>query len=100
MRTMIVGIAIILALVFGDSAYGALTARWRMSDELRNVTAPVNLVIYLPFEAQRYHTGQLRQYGTFAGRQEDGGILLARVSQEDLERLSRQFWIERMEIIQ
>ncbi|MQB01387.1 MAG: hypothetical protein GEU78_14030 [Actinobacteria bacterium] len=97
LRTMAVGIGTILVLVFGDYAYGTLTSSARIDGDPGD--APAEVIVHLPFEPQRYHVNELRNYGTYHRREDDGGVRLRSVSPRNLERLGRLFWIERVEIV-
>ena len=92
------GLALIGAVVFGQSLIGIATSASRLDPALHNATGPRNVVAVLSFTPERFHTERLAQYGVFAGR--DGAVNRVRlrmVSPDNLRRLANLVWIARVE---
>lgn len=87
-----------IVILFGQRAYGIVTASQRLDPSLRAATGPSNVVVVLDFMPERFHNERVAEYGVFAGR--DGAlnrIRLRMVSPENLRALSEVVWIARIE---
>ncbi|ODT82207.1 MAG: hypothetical protein ABS76_08065 [Pelagibacterium sp. SCN 64-44] len=93
------GLFLIWGIISGQSLAGWLTQSGRVADDIPR-QGPVNVVVALDFEPERFHNEQLGSYGVFSGR--DGDIKrfrLRNVSQKNLEALSQLVWISRIELL-
>jgi hypothetical protein len=96
--TLLVGVLLILLAVFGDDAYGAVTARGKVPPELARAGGPVHIEVELGFEPERYHLERLSGLGSYAGRAgNDRRIRLIRVTPANLQRIGQLFWVTRIE---
>ncbi|WP_127145540.1 hypothetical protein [Pelagibacterium montanilacus] len=94
------GILLIWLIISGQGLAGWLTSGDRVDPSLRT-GEPVNVVVVLDFDPERFHNEQLARYGVFSGR--DGGIRrfrLRNVSPENLDALAGLVWVERVEPMQ
>ncbi len=95
---LLAGVALIAAILFGQSLIGMATASGRLDSALRDTTAPVNVVVVMDFIPERFHTERLSAYGVFAGRDKTvNRVRLRMVSPENLRRLSRLVWVSTIE---
>lgn len=95
---VMIGVALIGLILFGQSFYGWATANSRLDPALRNPTGRSNVIVVLDFTPDRFHNERVSQYGTFAGR--DGAInrlRLRSVSPDKLQQLSMVPWVARIE---
>jgi hypothetical protein len=95
---ILAGILLIALVLFGQHAYGWLTAASRLDPTLRNATGPSNVIVVLGFMPDRFHNERISEYGVFAGR--DGGlnrIRLRMVTPQNLDRLASVPWVARIE---
>lgn len=98
LRSLLAGIVLLLAVLYGQPIYGLLTATERVDRRLLEATAPVDIVVVLPFQPERFHNERLAQYGVFSGRDRAiNRIRLRHVTPENLRRLAHLPWIERVE---
>ncbi len=96
-RRMMLGLLLLLLILFGQRLYGMATAQGRLDPALRGATGPVNVVVVLDFQPDRFHNERVSEYGVFAGR--DGAlnrIRLRMVSPEKLRGLAGIAWIARI----
>ena len=92
------GIALIAAILFGQTLVGMATATGRLDPALRTATTPVNVVVVMDFTPERFHTERLSTYGVFAGRDRAvNRVRLRMVSPENLRRLSGLVWVSAIE---
>jgi hypothetical protein len=92
------GVVLIAAVLFGQTLVGAATAAGRLDPALRDVSAPVNVVVVMDFVPERFHTERLSAYGVFAGRDKAvSRVRLRMVSPENLRRLAALVWVSRIE---
>lgn len=98
LRQLAAGILLLVAILFGQQVWGLLTSGGRIDPALRSATAPVDVVVVLPFQPERFHNERLALYGVFSGRDRAvNRIRLQRVSPENLRRLANLPWVERIE---
>jgi hypothetical protein len=65
---------------------------------LRDAPQPVDVVVVLAFQPERFHNERLAAYGVFGGRDRAvNRIRLQHVTPENLRRLARLAWVERIE---
>jgi hypothetical protein len=97
-RRMLLGLVLLLLILFGQRLYGMATVNGRLDPALRGVSGPVNVVVVLDFQPDRFHNERVSEYGVFAGR--DGAlnrIRLRMVSPDNLRELAGIAWIARIE---
>lgn len=95
---LLLGLLLLLLILFGQRLYGMATASARLDPVLRGAMGPVNVVVVLDFQPDRFHNERVSQYGVFAGR--DGAlnrIRLRMVSPDNLRNLAGIPWIARIE---
>ena len=95
---VMIGVALIVLILFGQSFYGWATSNGRLDPALRDVTGRSNVIVVVNFTPDRFHNERISQYGTFAGR--DGAInrlRLRSVSPDRLRQLSMVPWVARIE---
>ena len=98
-RQLVIGIVLLAAILEGQQLYGVVTARARLDPALRNAVTPVDVVVVLPFQPERFHSERLAQFGVFGGRDRAvNRIRLQHVSPENLHRLASLAWVERIEM--
>lgn len=98
LRSLMAGIVLLVAVLYGQPIYGLLTSAERVDGRLLDAAAPVDVVVVLPFQPERFHNERLAQYGVFSGRDRAvNRIRLRRVTPENLRRLAHLPWIERVE---
>ena len=100
MLRLALGVALIVAILFGQDMYGMATAASRLDPALAGATGQSAVIVVLDFTPERFHNERLGGYGTFAGR--DGSlnrIRLRNVSPENLRRLSHLAWVSRIEAV-
>ena len=74
----------------GQRKLAALDEQWRQqSSDIR---------AYLAFEPENFHILRLQEAGRFAGY-DSGVVTILDVSPEKLDKLSRYFWIRRIELL-
>jgi hypothetical protein len=92
------GIMLLSAVLFGQRVYGMATAGQRLDPALRDATGPVDVVVVLGFQPERYHNERLAGFGVFAGRDRAvTRIRLQRVTPENLRRLATTSWVAHIE---
>jgi hypothetical protein len=92
------GVALLALVLFGQQAYGLATSGARLDPSLRDPAQPVDVVVVLAFQPERFHNERLAAYGVFGGRDRAvNRIRLQRVTPENLRRLARLAWVERIE---
>jgi hypothetical protein len=97
-RRLVLGLLLLLLILFGQRLYGMVTATGRLDPALRGASRPVNVIVVLNFQPDRFHNERVSQYGVFAGR--DGTlnrIRLRMVSPDNLRELAGIPWIARIE---
>ena len=97
-RKILIGIALIALILFGQHLFGWATAHSRLDPSLRGATGPRNVIVVLDFQPERFHNERVQQYGVFAGR--DGALnrmRLRNVSPEKLSALAAIPWVARIE---
>lgn len=98
LRKLAAGVLLVTVVLFGQQAFGWLSASGRVDAALRGATEPLDVVVVLDFTPERFHTERLADYGTFSGR--DGAInriQLRYVTPQNLRRLSNLAWVARIE---
>jgi hypothetical protein len=85
-RRLLAGVVLIALVLFGQGLYGMATRDSRLAPELRDATAPKNVIVVLDFKPERFHSERVQQYGAFAGR--DGALNRIRLRQVTPARLS------------
>ncbi len=93
------GILLLAIILFWAPVLGLLTASGKVSDEIDRGADQVNIVVKLAVEPDQYHRETLSELGVYSGRdREDATILRLRaVTQPDLDRIARFFWVESIE---
>jgi hypothetical protein len=97
-RKIVIGIALIGLILFGQHLLGLATASSRLAPALRGASGPRNVIVVLDFPPERFHNERVQQYGVFAGR--DGALnrmRLRNVSPDKLAALAAIPWIARIE---
>ena len=95
---LLIGIALILAALFGQDVAGWATSGGRVAPALLDSKAPVNVIVVLNFPPERFHNERLALYGVFAGRDKAvNRIKLRMVSPEKLRQLGNLIWVGRIE---
>ena len=98
LRQLAAGVVLLAAILGGQQLYGMITASARLDPALRGATAPVDVVVVLPFQPERFHNERLAQLGVFNGRDHAiNRIRLQHVTPENLRRLATLAWVERVE---
>jgi hypothetical protein len=98
LQQLLIGVALLAAVLEGQQLFGMITSDDRLDPALRDATAPVDVVVVLPFQPERFHSGRLAQYGVFSGRDRAvNRIRLQRVGPENLQRLANLAWVERVD---
>jgi len=99
--TLGVGVALLMVLLYGGAAYGWLTSGGKLAASLEASQERVEIQVEVPFEPERYHLERLGDYGSFAGRGETPNhVQLVRVLPDDLETISRLYWVASIEPMQ
>jgi hypothetical protein len=91
-------LAVALALG-GYAAYGRVTAPWRIAPALEAGLAqggPLDIAVVLPFQPEQFHINLFQQVGTVRGVRGDV-VLIGRVPAAEVRRLSRLYWIRRIQ---
>jgi hypothetical protein len=92
------GVVLLVLVLFGQQAYGLLTSGARLDPALRDAREPVDVVVVLAFQPERFHNERLAAYGVFGGRDRAvNRIRLQRVTPDNLRRLAALAWIDRIE---
>ena len=97
-RKIMIGIALIGLVLFGQQLYGRATAAGRLDPALAGAPGPHHVIVVLDFMPDRFHNERIAEYGVFAGR--DGAlnrIRLRNVGDESLGRLAAVAWVKRIE---
>ncbi len=89
-----------VGLVLGGSAvYGRVTAPWRIAPALKAELARggyADIAVSLAFKPEQFHINLLQQVGTVRGVRGEV-VLVGRVPVAEVRRLSRYYWIRRIE---
>ena len=94
---LVAGLVLIVLVLFGQTAYGAATAAWRLDPALRDAAETSSVIVVLDFIPERFHTERLSNYGVFSGRAGAvNRIRLRNVTAANLKRLSRLVWVARV----
>ncbi len=86
-------------LLGGFGAYGRLTAPWRIAPALKPDLARggyADIAVELAFKPEQFHINLLQQVGTVRGVRGEV-VLVGRVPVAEVRRLSRYYWIRRIE---
>jgi hypothetical protein len=98
LRQLALGVALLAAILGGQQLFGIMTSERRLDPALRGAEAPVDVVVVLAFQPERFHNERLAQYGVFAGRDHAiNRIKLQHVSLDNLRGLADLAWVERVE---
>lgn len=98
LRSLMAGVVLLLAVLYGQPIYGLLTSAQRVDGRLLDASTPLDVVVVLPFQPERFHNERLAQYGVFSGRDRAvNRIRLRHVTPANLRRLANVPWIERVE---
>lgn len=100
-RRDILFIAVVLVIWLAWQGYGRMTGPDRMTDNLAAALDQgpnsVNLLVTAKFPPERFHSNVYNELGVQRGT-EGATTLLARVSPSDARWLSRQYWIEEIDL--
>lgn len=100
-RRDVVFIAIVTAIVAAYYAYGYATGPGRITPQLHAAldAGPkrVNIVITPKFPPEQFHMAVFQKYGSMRGT-EGAAATLYRVKPADVRRLSRRYWIEKIDL--
>jgi len=91
-----IGIALLAVILFAGPVLGLLTAGGKISPDIDRTAEQVDVEVKLPFEPDQFHRETLSDLGVYSGRdRSDATILRLRaVTQDDLDRIARLFWVE------
>ena len=96
---LIIGVAVLVALVAGEPALGRILAPGKVDDELEQVESETAVVVQLAVEPQRFHVERLSQFGFYGGRDGDPRrIRLTRVRPAAVMDIASLLWVERVEV--
>jgi hypothetical protein len=59
LRHLVIGVALLAAVLEGQQLFGMITSDDRLDPALRDARAPVDVVVLLPFQLERFHSGRL-----------------------------------------
>jgi hypothetical protein len=76
--------------------YLTMSAPAKLAQGLTEGKGKVNVQVVLPFSPDRFHVLEMQKFGRVSGT-EDNSIEVRGVKRDDLSRLARRFWIERIE---
>jgi hypothetical protein len=93
---LVVGAALIVAILAGPGLYGRATSAGRLAPSLQHVSGSVNVQVLLPFPPQAFHQAQLSSYGVFAGRH-GNRVFLLDVPADSLRDLASIYWVAKIE---
>ena len=91
-----IGISLLAIILFAAPVLGWVTASGKIDDGIDRTSETVNVNVKLFFEPKQFHRETLSELGVFAGRSRDDTTVLRlrAVTQDDLESISRLFWVE------
>jgi len=100
-RRDVLFIAVVTAIAAIYYAYGYATGPGRITPELQAVLDAnpkrVNIVITPKFAPEQFHMAVFQKYGSMRGT-EGMAATLYRVKPADVRRLSRRYWIEKIDL--
>lgn len=100
-RRDVLFIAIVTAIVAVYYAYGYATGPGRITPQLQAALDAdpkrVNIVITPKFAPEQFHMAVFQKYGSMRGT-EGMAATLYRVKPADVRRLSRRYWIEKIDL--
>lgn len=94
-----IGIILLLIILFTAPVLGWVTASDKIDDGVSRTAETVNVTVKIYFEPEQFHRETLSELGVFAGRDRSDptALRLRAVTQDDLDRISRLFWVESIE---
>ncbi len=93
----LIGIILLAIILFTGPVYGWLTSDGKIDPAIDRSAPTVDVEVIVPFQLEEYHRDSLSDLGVYSGRIRDPSVTGARlraVSQEDLDRIARLFWVE------
>ncbi len=95
----VIGMVAVTIILLAAPLYGRFTAGGKISADIDRSAEQVNVTVDLPFPPENYHRDTLSELGVFAGRDrsDETKLRLRAVSQSDLDKISRLFWVEGIE---
>lgn len=91
-----IGVALLAFILLWAPVLGLLTSPGKISPDVDRTAAQVDIEVKMPFEPEQFHRETLSELGVFAGRDRDDPTILRlrAVTQSNLDRISRFFWVE------
>lgn len=98
----LIGVVLLVVILVAAPVYGRLTAGGKISPEISRDAEVVNVIVDLPVDVSTFHREELSELGVFAGRDREtiddrSRVRLQNVTQGDLVRLSRLYWVSTIE---
>lgn len=98
----LIGVVLIALILLAAPAWGWVTSGDRISAEINRDAEVVSVIVDLTVDASTFHRTELSKLGVFSGRDRNNPtdrsrVRLQNVTQENLEKLSRFYWVERIE---
>lgn len=94
----LIGVVLVLVLLFADEVVGALQSGDKIDPAIDRAANSVNIVVDIKFEPRIFHQEVLAELGVFSGRNRDdrSQLRLRAVTQSDLGKISRLFWVDKV----
>lgn len=95
----IIGVVILVVILSAAPVFGWFTSGDKISPDVSRTAPTVNVIVDLTTDVGTFHREVLSDRGVFSGRDRNNPsdrtrARLQNVSQEDLEALTRLYWVE------
>ncbi len=95
----VIGVTVLALILLAAPVFGRVTSGGKVSDDVSRSAPTVNVIVDLTTEAGTFHREVLSDLGVFGGRDRNNmadrtRVRLQNVSQEDLDALTRLYWVE------
>jgi hypothetical protein len=92
-------ILLVIAGIIGWQVWLTLAAPGKIAPSLPGDAQRVDVLVTLPFPAERFHIQELQKYGRVSGTR-DTSVEVRGVNRANLRAVARPFWVRRVEPLQ
>ncbi len=92
-----IGVLLLAFILLAGPIWGRANAGGKIDPAIDRNASAVDIEVIVPFEMETYHREALSELGVYSGRLRDltqNGARLRAVTQDDLDRIARLFWVE------
>jgi hypothetical protein len=98
----VIGVFLLTVILTAGPLYGRFTAGGKIDPAISRDAAVVSVVVDLVVDPTTFHRTELQELGVFSGRDRNNPtdrsrVRLQNVTQENLDKLSRKYWVVRIE---